>query len=74
MPFGIPQYIQCVLQGLTGVLLCVSFILLALNSINLVAAHDGFYFVMEIILSELSVFFIVATEVLFKQLLICIAV
>ena len=26
VPFGIPQYIQCILHGLTSVLLCVSFI------------------------------------------------
>ena len=26
VPFGIPQYVQCVLHGLTSVLLCVPFI------------------------------------------------
>ena len=26
MPFGIPQYVQCTLHGLTSVLLCVPFI------------------------------------------------
>ena len=26
VPFGIPQYIQCILHGLTRVLLCVPFI------------------------------------------------
>ena len=26
MPFGIPQYIQCILHGLISVLLCVPFI------------------------------------------------
>ena len=26
VPFGIPQYIQCILQGLTSILLCVPFI------------------------------------------------
>jgi len=26
VPFGIPQYIQCILHGLTSVLLCVPFI------------------------------------------------
>jgi len=26
VPFGIPQYVQCILQGLTSVLLCVPFI------------------------------------------------
>jgi len=27
VPFGTPQYIQCILQGLTSILLCVPFIL-----------------------------------------------
>ena len=26
VPFGIPQYIQCILHGLTSVLLCLPFI------------------------------------------------
>ena len=26
VPFGIPQYVQCLLHGLTSVLLCVPFI------------------------------------------------
>ena len=26
VPFGIPQYLQCILHGLTSVLLCVPFI------------------------------------------------
>jgi len=26
VPFGTPQHVQCILQGLTSVLLCVSFI------------------------------------------------
>ena len=26
VPFGIPQYIQCILHGLTSLLLCVPFI------------------------------------------------
>ena len=40
VPFGIPQFIQCILHGLTRVLLCVS--LLTAKSVNLVVAHDGF--------------------------------
>ena len=39
VPFGIPQ---CILHGLTSVLLCVSFILLTVKSVNLVVACDGF--------------------------------
>ena len=27
VPFGIPQYVQCILHGLTSVLFCVSFII-----------------------------------------------
>ena len=30
VPFGTPQYIQCILQGFTGVLLCVPFIVATL--------------------------------------------
>jgi len=26
VPFGTPQYVQCILQGLTSVVLCVPFI------------------------------------------------
>ena len=26
VPFGIPKYVHCILQGLTSVLFCVSFI------------------------------------------------
>ena len=51
--------------------------LLTVNSISLVVAHDGFLCVTEIIPSKSSIFFIVATlitEMLFKQLLIRIAV
>jgi len=51
--------------------------LLTVNSVNLVVAHDGFLCVMEIVPSESSIFFIVTTlitEVLFKQLLMHIAV
>jgi len=29
VPFGIPQYVQCILQGLTSVFLCVPFIFAA---------------------------------------------
>ena len=51
--------------------------LLIVNSVNLVVACDGFLCVIEIVPSKLSIFFMVATlitELLFKQLLICIAV
>ena len=30
VPFGIPQYIQCILPGLTSILLCVPFIFYSL--------------------------------------------
>ena len=42
VPFGIPQYIQCILHGLTSVLLCVSFIFADSESFDLAVAFDGF--------------------------------
>ena len=44
MPFGIPQYVQHVLHGLTSVLLCAS--LLTAKSVELVVALP---FVMEVV-------------------------
>ena len=35
VPFGIPQYIQCILHGLTNVLLCVPFIFADRESVDL---------------------------------------
>ena len=46
VPFGIPQFVQCILYGLTSVLLCVSFIF---ADIEMVAAHDGFLCITEIV-------------------------
>ena len=72
VPFGIPQYVQCILHGLTSVLLCVPFILLTVKSVNLVVACDGFP-----LSQKSSVFFIVAiliSEELFEQFLIRTAV
>jgi len=40
VPFGILQYTQCILHGLTSVLLCVP--LLTAESVDLVVEHDGF--------------------------------
>ena len=40
------------------VLLCVPFILLTMNSVNSVVAHDGFLCITEIVPSKSSVFFI----------------
>ena len=54
MPFGIPQYVQCVLHGLTSVLLCVP--LLTAKGVDLVVVYDGFPSK-----HKWSVFFIVAT-------------
>ena len=70
--FGIPQYVQCILQGLTSVLLSVPFIFADSENVNLVVAHFRFLLVTR----KSSVFFIVATfitEVLFKHFLIRIA-
>ena len=49
MPFGIQQYIQYILHGLTSVLLCVPFIFADSESVDLAIACDGFSFVMEIV-------------------------
>ena len=38
MPFGIPQYIQCILY----VLLCVPFIFVTAKNVDSAVAHDGF--------------------------------
>jgi len=66
VPFGIPQYVQCILQGLTIVLHSSS---LTVKSVNLVVGCDGFLCVTR----KHLVFFIVATfitEVLFEHFLI----
>jgi len=49
VPFGIPQYVQCILQGLTSVLLCIPFIFTDSESVDLVVACDGFLCVMKIV-------------------------
>ena len=67
VPFGILQYIQCIIHGLTSV---SHSSMLTVKSVNLVVAHDGFPLLW-------SVFFIVAillAEVLFEQFLIHTAV
>ena len=38
VPFGIPQYVQCILHGVTSVLLCVPFIFADSENVNLVMA------------------------------------
>ena len=42
VPFGILQYAQYILHGLTSVLLCVPFIFADSESVNLAVACDGF--------------------------------
>ena len=43
VPFGIPQYVQCILHGLTTVSYFVSHSsLLTAKSVDLVIARDGF--------------------------------
>ena len=49
VPFGLLQYVQCILYGLTSVLLCVPFIFADSESVYLVVAHDGFLYAMKII-------------------------
>ena len=41
VPFGIPQYVQCILHGLTSVLLCVPFIFADSEKCQLMVARDG---------------------------------
>jgi len=36
------QYVQCILCGLTGILLCVLFFFADSESVDMVVAHDGF--------------------------------
>ena len=66
IPFGIPHYVQCILCGLSSILLCIPFIFAdSERGVNLEVAHVMASFVMEIF----SIF-IVATliaEVLFEQ-------
>ena len=68
MPFCIAQYIQCILQGLTSVLICVPFILADVKGINLVIHVMGFLCVTEIIRNFYSVYF--DYKVLFVKFLI----
>ena len=42
VPFGIPQYVQCILHGLTSVLFVSHSSMLTAKSVNLAIAHDGF--------------------------------
>ena len=34
VPFGMPQYVQCILHGLTSILFCVPFILLTAKGVD----------------------------------------
>ena len=66
VPFGILQYVQCILHELTSVLLCVP--LLTVKCVDLVVAHDGFHSY-----QKSFIFFIVViliAEVFFEQFLI----
>ena len=78
VPFGTPQYVQYILQGLTSVLLCVPFIFADSESVNLVVARDGFLCITKIVRmfhgGYLDNRWGTLTDVLFKQFLIRIAV
>ena len=69
VPFGtpVPQYIQCILQRLTSILLCAS--LLTVKSVNLVVARDGITEIVHILIVSSLI-----AEVLFKQFWIRTAV
>ena len=73
VPFGIPQYVQCILRGLTSVLLCVPFIFADSEKHK----FGGCTCWLPLHNEKSTVLFIVATfitEVLFKQFLICTVV
>ena len=42
VPFGIPQFVQCILHGLTSVLLVSHLSLLKAKSVDLALARDDF--------------------------------
>ena len=42
VPFGLPQYVQCILHGLPSVLLVSHSSMLTAKSVNLAIARDGF--------------------------------
>ena len=72
VPFGIPQYVQCILHGLTSVPFVSHSSLLTGKGVDLVRARDGFPSK-----RKSSIFFIVAiliAKVLFKRFLIRVAV
>ena len=41
VPFGILQYVQCILQGFTSVLFVSNSSLLTAKGVDLVVTHDG---------------------------------
>ena len=49
VPFGMPQYVQCILHGLTCVLLCVPFIFADSKRPKLGSSAIWLPFVMEIV-------------------------
>ena len=64
VPFGIPQYIKCILHGHTSLLLCLPLIFADNKSIDFVVAHDCY-----LCITETLMFFAVSTsitKVLFK--------
>ena len=40
--FGMPQYVHCILHGLTGISFMSNPYLLIVKGVDLVVAHDGF--------------------------------
>ena len=52
VPFGILQYIQCILHGLTRVLLCVPFIFATAKSVDLAVARDGLPLIVEVLFEQ----------------------
>ena len=72
VPFGILQYVQRILHGLTSVLLCVPFIFTDSKKCRFGSSMWWLPFIMEIVRIFIVAIFI--AEVLFKQFLIRSAV
>jgi len=68
VPFGIPEYKQYIVHGLTSVL---NLPLQTAKGVNLVVACDGFLYVTDIVHILVTT---LITEVLFEQTLTCTAV
>ena len=66
VPFGILQNVQCIIHGLTTVLLCVPFIFVTGKGVDLARARDGFpskwkssvFFIVAILIADTTGHFV----------------